>query len=88
LGLKKIAPASIVILALLLSVTMGAVIINVALADPVPDWVVHLNSPENNKIYSSNSVKIELICTLSLMDIIILIALMGKQPNLPMEAQF
>ena len=32
------------------------VAVKVASADPLPDWIVTINSPQNNKIYPSNSV--------------------------------
>jgi hypothetical protein len=56
--MRKLTPVTIIIFALLLSTTFGAIIINVALADPLPAWLVNLKSPQNNKIYPTNTVEI------------------------------
>jgi hypothetical protein len=56
--LKKLPQASIIVLALLLMTTFGAIIINPAAANPISPWNIHLNSPQNNMIYPSNMVTI------------------------------
>ncbi len=55
---KKSALAATVILMLLLSTTFAATLLSVASADPIPAPLIQLNSPQNNKIYASNTVEI------------------------------
>jgi hypothetical protein len=55
---KDQAIAAITVITLLLSLTFVPTVMKVARADPIPDWFIQVNSPQNDKIYPSNTVEV------------------------------
>lgn len=61
--MDKRQTALVVILTLLLSLALASAVFKVAAADPIPEWFVQVNSPQNDKIYPSNTVEINFVVT-------------------------
>lgn len=53
----------VVILTLLLSLAFASTVFKVVAADPIPEWFVQVNSPQNDKIYPSNTVEVNFVVT-------------------------
>jgi hypothetical protein len=56
---KVLALAATIILALLLSLVVGVMVVKVAFANPIESPLIQVNSPQNNKIYSSNDIQLD-----------------------------